>query len=44
MTIDNTPFKEKLGLYDFYATPDGQECLPKTYYYTKYGGIMGKQQ
>lgn len=32
----------KESMYKFYKTPDGEDCLEKTYYYTKYGGIVGK--
>ncbi|KAG8197072.1 hypothetical protein JTE90_004339 [Oedothorax gibbosus] len=39
--IDNTKFKDLLGLYDFYKYRDGEDCLPKTYYYTKYGAVFG---
>ncbi|GFU40874.1 uncharacterized protein NPIL_483751 [Nephila pilipes] len=41
MGVDTKRFKDYFPHYDFYATPDGQECLPKTYYYTKYGAITG---
>lgn len=31
----------KEDMYKFYKTPDGEDCLEKTYYYTKYAGIVG---
>ncbi|XP_015913301.1 NADH dehydrogenase [ubiquinone] 1 alpha subcomplex subunit 11 [Parasteatoda tepidariorum] len=27
--------------YDFQKSPDGHDCLEKTYYFTKYAGIFG---
>ncbi|KFM66306.1 NADH dehydrogenase [ubiquinone] 1 alpha subcomplex subunit 11, partial [Stegodyphus mimosarum] len=27
--------------YPFYGAPDGEKCLEKTYYYTKYSGLTG---
>lgn len=33
--------KIKENMYKFYKTPDGEDCLEKTYYYTKYAGIFG---
>ncbi|KAF8773210.1 NADH dehydrogenase [ubiquinone] 1 alpha subcomplex subunit 11-like [Argiope bruennichi] len=41
MVIHTKKFKDYVHYYDFFATPDGQDCLPKTYYYTKYGAIGG---
>lgn len=31
----------KPEFYDFQKSPDGHDCLEKTYYYTKYSGIFG---
>ncbi|GFY37934.1 uncharacterized protein TNIN_486911 [Trichonephila inaurata madagascariensis] len=41
MVVHTKTLKDYINYYDFYATPDGQECLPKTYYYTKYGALGG---
>ncbi|GIX82068.1 complex I-B14.7 [Caerostris extrusa] len=41
MVRNTKRFKDYFPYYDFFATPDGAECLPKTYYYTKYGAISG---
>lgn len=44
LIIDFTKGKMDLvkeNMYKFYKTPDGEDCLEKTYYYTKYAGIVG---